>query len=278
MNHAMYFTTGEFARLCHVTKHTLFHYDDIGIFSPEYVGENGYRYYSIYQMDVFKIITELRSLGMPLREIKNYLQERTPKKLFDLLSEQNRKLEEKLRRLQLTRCFLEEKYHQTEEAIEAPYGTVFMRRLPASPILISRLLTDLDKDDFVAAFTEHIGDSQNVYCHSTYCGIKTRAMVEADPEDYAYYYMKPVMPDDLDDLMNRQLPWSERPEGDYLVTLHKGDYSSLRAPYRLLLKYSADHGLTLDDYFYEEELLDHMAVREYSEHVTKVMVRILPTR
>ena len=35
----MGFTTGEFARLCGVKRHTLFHYDEIGIFSPSLRGE-----------------------------------------------------------------------------------------------------------------------------------------------------------------------------------------------------------------------------------------------
>ena len=30
----LYFTTGEFARILGVKKHTLFHYDQIGLFSP----------------------------------------------------------------------------------------------------------------------------------------------------------------------------------------------------------------------------------------------------
>ena len=38
-----YFNTGEFAKLCNVKKQTLFHYDDIGIFSPEIKDHNGYR-------------------------------------------------------------------------------------------------------------------------------------------------------------------------------------------------------------------------------------------
>lgn len=33
--------TGEFARLCHTTKETLFHYDREGILRPRYVSENG---------------------------------------------------------------------------------------------------------------------------------------------------------------------------------------------------------------------------------------------
>lgn len=35
MNHERYISTGEFAKLAGVTKHTLFYYDEIGLFSPE---------------------------------------------------------------------------------------------------------------------------------------------------------------------------------------------------------------------------------------------------
>ena len=52
-----YFTTGEFARICGVRKQTLFYYDSIGIFSPEIVGDNGYRYYSYTQVETFAVLT-----------------------------------------------------------------------------------------------------------------------------------------------------------------------------------------------------------------------------
>ena len=67
----MRFTTGAFAALCGVTKHTLFHYDEIGIFSPAIRGENGYRYYAPVQVEVFQVISVLKEMGMPLADIKD---------------------------------------------------------------------------------------------------------------------------------------------------------------------------------------------------------------
>ena len=55
-----YMTTGEFAKLMKISKHTLFHYDEIGLFCPEALGENGYRYYSIYQMETLDTILLLK--------------------------------------------------------------------------------------------------------------------------------------------------------------------------------------------------------------------------
>ena len=69
-----YMTTGEFAKLMKISKHTLFHYDDIGLFCPEILGENGYRYYSIYQMETLDTILLLKKSGMSLQEIKDFLE------------------------------------------------------------------------------------------------------------------------------------------------------------------------------------------------------------
>ena len=59
-NLSNYLTTGEFATLVGVTKHTLFHYDKIGIFSPELKRSNEYRYYHIFQVETFYVITSLK--------------------------------------------------------------------------------------------------------------------------------------------------------------------------------------------------------------------------
>ena len=76
-----YFTTGEFAARCGVTKHTLFHYDQLGIFSPVLKEENGYRFYSYAQIEVFHVISTLKELDIPLKEIKAYLDRRSPEEL-----------------------------------------------------------------------------------------------------------------------------------------------------------------------------------------------------
>ena len=84
MEQKMYMTTGELARLMGITKETLFHYDEIGLFQPEIVKENGYRYYAIYQMEVLNTILLLRDLGMPLKEIKFTLEERSLDKMMQI--------------------------------------------------------------------------------------------------------------------------------------------------------------------------------------------------
>ena len=47
MEQRMYMTTGELAKLMGITKETLFHYDEIGLFRPAVVMKNRYRYYEV---------------------------------------------------------------------------------------------------------------------------------------------------------------------------------------------------------------------------------------
>lgn len=88
-----YLTTGEFAKLVGTTKHTLFHYDAIGLFCPEKKLSNQYRYYSASQLEIFDVINILKELGMPLEEIKSYLDRRTPELFLELLEKETSAIE-----------------------------------------------------------------------------------------------------------------------------------------------------------------------------------------
>ncbi len=73
-----YYTTGEFARFFGIKKDTLFYYDRIGLFRPEGVGENGYRYYSDAQINPFSSLLSLREMDVPLAEIQEYFRQPQP--------------------------------------------------------------------------------------------------------------------------------------------------------------------------------------------------------
>ena len=57
------FKITEFAKIAGMNRKTLQYYDEIGLFSPAYVAENGYRYYSLFQLDWLALIAVLRDLG-----------------------------------------------------------------------------------------------------------------------------------------------------------------------------------------------------------------------
>jgi len=82
-----HFTIGEFAHLFGISKQTLFYYEKNKIFSPEFIDDNGYRYYSLAQYFTFEIIITLRKLGVALKEISNYVNHRNIDALQQLFSD-----------------------------------------------------------------------------------------------------------------------------------------------------------------------------------------------
>lgn len=60
----------DMANLANTTRRTLIFYDEEGIFKPDKRTEAGYRYYNYDQLYDLMFILGLRSLDIPLEEIK----------------------------------------------------------------------------------------------------------------------------------------------------------------------------------------------------------------
>ena len=110
--------TGDFARLCGTNKRTLFHYDEIGLFSPAYTDEKGYRYYSENQCDVFFTITCLKELGMPLKEIRECISNQNPSAVEGLLLTQQKKVAAELEQLHRIQTVINTKLDLIRQAKE----------------------------------------------------------------------------------------------------------------------------------------------------------------
>ena len=90
---------GEFARLCRTTKETLRHYDRIGLLSPTMRGENGYKLYSFMQLVDFALVSALRSAGLSLAEVRDFLEKPESPRLQVVLEERVAAIEEQRRAL-----------------------------------------------------------------------------------------------------------------------------------------------------------------------------------
>ena len=83
-----YLSISEFGKICNVNRKTLIYYHNAGVFSPEKIGKNGYRYYNINQYETFNILKAFRELGVSIDEIKEYLRDRNPKEYLNILDKE----------------------------------------------------------------------------------------------------------------------------------------------------------------------------------------------
>lgn len=266
-----YFTTGEFARLCKVKKQTLFHYDDIGIFSPEIKKENGYRYYSYNQLEVFQVISVLKELDMPLKNIKAYLDRRSPENLIGLLENQIKIIEDKLDDLIWLKGLLETKVQLTRDALCIDFGIVHIENLAEEEYLISTPYHDTDDEKKIAeAVAEHLN-----FCHEKgiYSAYSIGGLIPVDQMptekyyNYSHFYTK----------LNKteyHAANDRKPRGKYAVIYHEGGFNTIYNDYRELVRYIKSRNYRMGNFFYEDVILDELSTKGYDNYVLKISVQI----
>ncbi len=87
---------GEFARLSRLTVKALRHYDEQGIMKPYVDPESGYRYYTTAQLRDARLIALLRSLEVPLPEVRILVHLRDPEQLQQALREHRAAIETRI--------------------------------------------------------------------------------------------------------------------------------------------------------------------------------------
>lgn len=153
MNQERYIKTGEFAKLVGVTKHTLFYYDKIGLFSPEIKLENGYRFYSFDQLDVFDVIQTLRELDVSLEEIKGYMNQRSPKRLLKLFRKEQSIIRKQMQQLKKMEEWIVKKSEIIEKTMQTDTEAIRIEEEP-DRYMIQSCATDTNE----RVWAEKIGD------------------------------------------------------------------------------------------------------------------------
>ena len=90
-------SVGQFATMTHLSVKTLRHYHDVGLLEPARVDAGtGYRYYSLDQLPAAQLIRRLRSLKMPIADVRSVLVARNPDERNVLISAHMDRLEAEL--------------------------------------------------------------------------------------------------------------------------------------------------------------------------------------
>lgn len=260
-----YFTTGEFAKICNVKKHILFYYDEIGLFSPAMKKETGYRYYSYHQFDTFAVIRTLKTLGMSLRDIKVYLNNRNPSVFLKLMENKSVLLERQINNLVQIRDMIEALRADAEEAITSPKEPCLVL-LPEEPILLSEHVEGTSSHSFARFMEEYISFT-NEHSVSAQESIGTILTIDAlkngDYLNYAYLYMKIRQP-------VKKQP-TIRKKGQYLCAYHRGNYSELHRTYEKMLDFASRNNIRLGRFAYEEYIVSDIAQKNPEEYVTRLL-------
>ncbi|WNV81560.1 MerR family transcriptional regulator [Bacillus atrophaeus] len=263
-----YFTTGEFAKLCHVKKQTLFHYDEIGLLSPEIKKENGYRYYSYNQFELFQVIGLFKEVGVPLKRIKQLLKGKTPEDIVALLKEKSFEIENKIKKFKHLQTIIQTKVKLTEQALETDFSSVSFQYLEEEKFMISRNTLNLPERKYIAAISELIRYVQLHELDEGYPvgGIFAREQIlKKDFYNYSHFYIK--VQEGIE-----KINYHVRSKGLYAVGYQKGDEAE--DAYRRIIQFIEKNRMRMGEYAYEEYMLDEVVVDGLENQITKILLQV----
>ena len=268
-----HFSSGEFAKLCNVTKHTLFYYDEIGLFSPEIIDSNGYRYYSVNQYDTFDVITIFKDLGMPLKDIKAYLDNRSPQGLVSLLKTQDEIISKKIYDLTKIKNLIENKIQITESVSDIDSSTIHILEAFQDEYFITSeeaiQTDDLNITKYIAQLI-NLCNEKKLFAHYSMIGIHHKCdILDCNYIKYSNFGIK------IDEIYDdTSLNYHIKPKGFYLTAYHAGSFDTIGETYEKLKCYANLNNISLGDFFYEELLIDSLSVKNYDEYLSKISVNV----
>ena len=271
MKKEKYLTAGQFAKICGIPKHVLFHYDDIGLFQPIYVNEHGYRYYSYHQFDTFSSILNLKKMGMSLKDIQSFLQQRDPHLFLKLLDEKFEEVDHEIQQLLSLKKMMKSMKESTLFAVTHEEEEICIREYPEEILLCSNDLENSSSKNFASFMEEyaHFCRENHVFTQEAVgCMLKIDKIKNQDYLDFSYLFM----------IIDQQFDQNTyiRKKGKYLCGWHKGNYDTIGQTYQKMIDYAALHQLKLGMYAYEEYLIAEIAQRDHDQYVTYIRMEMVP--
>ena len=224
------------------------------------------------QIDVFFVISTLKELDIPLREIKAYLDRRSPEELVRLLQGEARLLDEKIRRLRRMKELIRRKAELTESALASSPEGPCVRPFPEKYLVRTPVPAPHQRAQRrpvagrARPLLRRARDRQPLRDRLDDRAFRGRAGGISPGSSHFYTQL---------DAPPRGLPVYVREAGSYTFTArHCGGYDSAHETYRDLLRYAREQGLPLTGSFFEDVLLDELSVSGYENYVLQISIRL----
>jgi DNA-binding transcriptional MerR regulator len=229
---------GRFSKVCRLSIKALRLYDELGLLRPELVDpETGYRYYSPAQANIAQAIALLRSVDMPLAEIRALLQAGDATPVQTLLNEHRARLARRLAENQRMLAFVE---RLIEGGAAMPYE-VNLKEIPAQPVLAVRVESTSNRvgRDLSEAFGEIEREG-----HRLGVDLSGPPMIAYEDWTEARVHVQACMPvaPRLTVVDAGRVSAGELPGGLVAYTIHTGPYDEIGPAHEAIAAWIQQHG------------------------------------
>ena len=262
-----YYRIGEISRLYKISTDILRYYDKIGLMSPDFIGENGYRYYSKKQIWKLNNIRNLRNIGVGLEDIKEFLDERNINSANDIIEFQLEKVEDKIKKL----TELKEELTSKLENIEffktfKDFNKPVLKFIPKRKFLRSK---GNFKQDWEIDFELKILNEKTEYDNDF---ILTNNEIGATLSRENFFkgeYLTFSESFIINDVKGEIIP-----EGYFLTIVFKGKYDESYKYYNILKKYIEENNLIVTGDIHEIYHIEIHITENEDEFITEIQIPV----
>ena len=238
----------DMAKLRNISTETLRHYDRIDLLKPVHVDpDTGYRYYSITQYEKIGTIRELKNLGMSLREIKEYFDNRNVESSRILLTEQKKKIDEQIDKLIRIRQEINAKIDFLDIVRTTDLNDeIRIKHFKARQyVYFNRTVSDDIELSYDSVSLERVlsksKQSMPIFATNRYGGLVSRADILKNVKPLSAKMI--ILYDGEEDVDECNI--IEAPEGDYLCMFYVGNFWNREESIEKMLTYMKENDLVL---------------------------------
>ena len=262
---------GEFSKICQVSTKTLRYYAEIGLILPNEINyENGYRYYSIEQLETMLFIKRLKSYNFSLEQIKVILQseEFNDEKLYLSLIEKRKEIDKQVHELNM---ILEELNNDILNLKQGKSIMSYMENfdvklveIPNMNILYIRKMVQqhefpLEYANCFGELLKHIEDNKLT--------MTSPPMVLFHSDEYSPFGLDTEFAIPIKECVKGTRDFNP---GLCLKTVLKGSYSDLSSVYAKQLEYAEKEGYIAKDALFEVYVNDPTQVESENNLITEI--------
>lgn len=268
------FSSGELSKLCNIPRKTLLYYDSIGLITPELICDNGFRYYSRRQLITLEIILSLRSLEVSIAEIQEYLNNKSPDNLKELLEKKRRQLFEEQELIQRKIIGIASEVNKIEGIASIELDTLLIVQTPEEYLHLSKEMHDTD--GFKTKTTLYAESFMDYYKQNTFNDHELGYIVdrklnlnEGIFNPLVKYYYHHVLKSDTENSV------FVKPAGNFLEIYQKGIYcNNKQIFFKPLLSYIEDNNLETVGDFYVSQIINFWLSSNNKDYITKISIKI----
>jgi len=261
----------EFGSISGIPRKTLIFYDKIKLLSPDKIDmNNDYRYYSYHQIDTASVIKTLCEIGMPLKEVKSYLYNRSPDNLINVLEDCSSQIELQIERLNKLQSLINVRLDLTKKGLNISPKQIQYEFCPEEKLFLGPSIPETETieeawgylPDFYAACL----NKQVEFGRPIGCIIKKEFLSIKGYHCLSNYYYR------LSD--NDIRANYVKPSGMYVIGYDYIGYGQTDDLYDCISKYILDNDLYVYGDIYSEYILDEIAISDSKSYLAQVAVRV----